>query len=48
MTVKSICSDHERELENHDMDEFCHKEGIHHRYYAAITPHQNGVAERKI
>lgn len=45
--MKSIRSEHKREFKNQDMDEFCHREGIHHHYSAVIILKRNGVVERK-
>ena len=33
-----IRSDHERELENGEFNNFCELEGIHHEYSAPLTP----------
>ena len=48
LNIVSIRSDHGGEFENHEMDEFCAKNGIEHTYSTPRTPQQNGVAERKI
>ncbi|KAA0047611.1 gag-pol polyprotein [Cucumis melo var. makuwa] len=42
-----IRSDHGKEFDNEDLNNFCHTEGIHHEFTASITPQQNGVVERK-
>ncbi|KAL0537383.1 hypothetical protein IC582_026361 [Cucumis melo] len=42
-----IRSDHEKEFDNEDLNNFCQIEGIHHELAAPITPQQNGVVERK-
>ncbi|KAA0067564.1 Retrovirus-related Pol polyprotein from transposon TNT 1-94 [Cucumis melo var. makuwa] len=42
-----ICSDHGKEFDNEDLNNFCQTEGIHYEFAALITPQQNGVVERK-
>ncbi|KAA0053320.1 gag-pol polyprotein [Cucumis melo var. makuwa] len=42
-----IRSDHGKEFDNEDLNNFCLPEGIHHEFTAPITPQQNGVVERK-
>ncbi|KAA0037814.1 gag-pol polyprotein [Cucumis melo var. makuwa] len=42
-----IHSDHGKEFDNEDLNNFCQSEGIHHEFAALITPQQNGVVERK-
>ncbi|KAA0066731.1 gag-pol polyprotein [Cucumis melo var. makuwa] len=42
-----IGSDHGKEFDNEDLNNFCQSEGIHHEFAASITPQQNGVVERK-
>ncbi|KAA0056418.1 gag-pol polyprotein [Cucumis melo var. makuwa] len=42
-----IRSDHGKEFDNEDLNNFCQTEGIHHEFAASITPQQNGVVERK-
>ncbi|GKB41389.1 putative ribonuclease H-like domain-containing protein [Tanacetum coccineum] len=44
--VKIIRSDNGIEFKNRDMLEFCGNKGIKQEYSNAITPQQNGVAER--
>ncbi|KAA0067185.1 gag-pol polyprotein [Cucumis melo var. makuwa] len=42
-----IRSDHGKEFDNEDLNNFCQSEGIHHEFVVLITPQQNGVVERK-
>ena len=42
-----IRSDHGREFENVDFENYCNENGIDHIFSALITPQQNGVVERK-
>ena len=42
-----IHSDHGKEFDNEDLNNFCQTEGIYHEFSAPITPQQNGVVERK-
>ncbi|KAA0035514.1 gag-pol polyprotein [Cucumis melo var. makuwa] len=42
-----IRSDHGKEFDNEDLNNFCQPKGIHHEFTAPITPQQNGVVERK-
>ncbi|KAA0060391.1 gag-pol polyprotein [Cucumis melo var. makuwa] len=42
-----IRSDHGKEFDNEDLNNFCQTKGIHHEFAAPITPKQNGVVERK-
>ncbi|KAL4033395.1 hypothetical protein IC575_006482 [Cucumis melo] len=42
-----IHSDHGKEFDNEDLNNFCQTEGIHHEFAAPITPQQNGVVEYK-
>ena len=42
-----IKSDHGREFENSNFDNFYNKHGIRHEHYAPKTPQQNGVVEQK-
>ena len=46
-TITCIISDHGREFENIDFEEYCNKHGINHNFSAPRTPQQNGVVERK-
>nr|CAN82044.1 hypothetical protein VITISV_020597 [Vitis vinifera] len=46
-TITYIRSDHRREFENIDFEEYCNEHGINHNFSAPITPQQNGVVERK-
>src|SRR3954467_3900655 len=43
----AIQSDNGTKFKNYTMDEFLSDEGIKHKYSAAYTPQQNGLAERK-
>ncbi|TYK05471.1 Copia protein [Cucumis melo var. makuwa] len=42
-----IRSDHGKEFDSEDLNNFCQSEGIHHEFAAPITLQQNGVVERK-
>ncbi|TYJ98295.1 gag-pol polyprotein [Cucumis melo var. makuwa] len=42
-----IRSDHGKEFDNEDLNNFCQTEGIHHEFADPITPQQNGVVEWK-
>ena len=42
-----IHSDHGKEFENKQFEEFCDEVGITHNFSAPRTPQQNGVVERK-
>ncbi|KAA0035400.1 gag-pol polyprotein [Cucumis melo var. makuwa] len=42
-----IRSDHGKEFDNEDLNNFCQSEGIHHEFATPTTPQQNGVVERK-
>ena len=46
--ITCIRSDHGREFENIDFEEYCNEHGIDHNFFAPRTPQQNGVVERKI
>ena len=46
-TITCIRSDHEREFENIDFEEYCNEHGINHNFSAPRTPQQNRVVERK-
>ena len=46
-SILRIRSDHGKEFENAAFIKFCNENGIHHEFFAPITPQQNGVAERK-
>ena len=46
-TITCIRSDHGREFENLDFEEYCNKHGINHNFSAPRTPQQNGVVESK-
>ncbi|GJW01444.1 putative ribonuclease H-like domain-containing protein [Tanacetum coccineum] len=45
--VKIIRSDNGTKFKNNVIDEFCREKGIKREYSVAMTPQQNGVAERK-
>ena len=45
--ITRIRSDHGKEFDNEGFNSFYLLEGIHHEFYAPITPQQNGVVERK-
>ena len=45
--IKAIRSDHGREFDFSEMDQFCTDNGISHNFSAPRTPQQNGIAERK-
>ncbi|TYK21443.1 gag-pol polyprotein [Cucumis melo var. makuwa] len=40
-----IRSDHGKEFDNEDLNNFCQTGGIHHKFVVPITPQQNGVVE---
>nr|CAN81294.1 hypothetical protein VITISV_003263 [Vitis vinifera] len=46
-TITCIRSDHGREFENIDFEDYCNEHGINHNFSAPRTPQQNGVVERK-
>ncbi|GKC69601.1 putative ribonuclease H-like domain-containing protein [Tanacetum coccineum] len=45
--VKIIRCDNGTEFKNHEMNQFCDKQGIKREFSVPRTPQQNGVAERK-
>jgi hypothetical protein len=45
--IQRIRSDHGREFENSNFEDFCNQYGIKHEFSSPITPQQNGVVERK-
>ncbi|GJT29516.1 putative ribonuclease H-like domain-containing protein [Tanacetum coccineum] len=45
--VKIIRSDNGTEFKNKVMDDFCREKGIKREYSVAMTPQQNGMAERR-
>jgi transposase InsO family protein len=45
--IMRIRSDHGREFKNTKFEEFCLSYGIQQEFSSPITPHQNGVVERK-
>ena len=45
--ITRIRSDHGNESDTEDFNSFCLLEGIHLKFFAPITPQQNGVVERK-
>lgn len=42
-----IHTDHGKEFENGQFEEYYHSYGIKHDFSSLITPQQNGVVERK-
>ena len=46
-TITCIRSDHRREFENIDIEEYCNEHGINYNFSAPRTPKKNGVVERK-
>ena len=46
-TITCIRSDHGREFENIDFEDYCNEYGINHNFLAPRTPQQNGIVERK-
>ena len=42
-----IRSDHGKEFDNEEFNNFSEAEGIHHEYFAPLSPQQNEVVERK-
>ena len=46
-TITFIKSDHDREFENIDFEEYCIEHGINHNFFAPRNPPQNEVVERK-
>jgi hypothetical protein len=45
--IMRMCSDHGREFENAQFEEYCRSYGIQHEFSSPITPQQNGVVEQK-
>ena len=45
--ITCIRSDHGREFENIDFEDYCNEHGINHNFSAPRTPQQNGAVERK-
>ena len=45
--ITCIKSDHGREFENIDFEEYCNEYEIDHNFSVHRTPQQNGVVERK-
>ena len=45
--ITCIRSDHGREFENIDFEEYCNEHRIDHNFSTPRTPQQNGVVERK-
>ena len=45
--ITCIRSDHGREFENIDFEEYCNEHGIDHNFSAPRTPKKNGIVERK-
>ena len=46
-TITCIRSDHLREFENSDFEEYCNEHGINLNFLAPKTPQQDGVVEKK-
>ncbi|RVW82159.1 Retrovirus-related Pol polyprotein from transposon TNT 1-94 [Vitis vinifera] len=46
-SLDTLRSDHGREFENIDFEDYCNEHGINHNFSAPRTPQQNGVVERK-
>ena len=46
-TITCIRSDHRKEFENIDFEEYYKEHGINHKFSAPITHQQNAVVERK-
>nr|CAN81433.1 hypothetical protein VITISV_010698 [Vitis vinifera] len=46
-TITCIRSDHGREFENIDFEDYCNEYGINHNFSAPRTPQQNRVVEKK-
>ena len=47
VSIISIRSDHGKEFENKEFENFCLQNGFDHNFSAPRTPQQNGVVERK-
>ncbi|XP_022877017.1 uncharacterized protein LOC111395263 [Olea europaea var. sylvestris] len=47
LSISRVRSDHEKEFENFNLENFCLEEGINHEFSSPITLQQNGVVERK-
>ena len=47
-TITCIRSDHGKEFENSDFEDYCNEHGINHNFSVPRTPQQNGVVEGKI
>ena len=45
--ITCIRSDHGREFENINFEDYCNEHGINHNFSTPRTPQQNGVVERK-
>ena len=46
-TITCIRSDHGKEFENIDFEDYFHEHGINHNFSTPRTPQQNGVVKRK-
>ena len=46
-TVKKLRSDNGTVFKNGQMEELCANKGITQQFFAPISPHQNGVVDRK-
>ncbi|XP_022861288.1 uncharacterized protein LOC111381706 [Olea europaea var. sylvestris] len=47
LPISRVRSDHGKEFENFNLENFCLEEGIKHEFFSPITPQQNEVVERK-
>ena len=47
VSIISIRSDHGKEFENKELENFCLENGFDHIFSAPRTPQRNGVVERK-
>ena len=47
LSIVAIRSDHGKEFENKDFENYCLQNGFEHNFSAPRTPQQNGVVERK-
>ncbi|XP_022868577.1 uncharacterized protein LOC111388134 [Olea europaea var. sylvestris] len=45
--ISRVRSDHGKEFDNFNLENFCLEKGIKHEFSSPITPQQNGVVERK-
>ena len=47
LIINCLQSDHGREFENSQLEQFCDETGMAQELFAPITPQHNGVVERK-